>query len=142
MTLQVQLRKAYWSPLLDEQLFDDPIALNLLYIETIADIKSGNLPVVDGSQIAEDLANYRAQKDRKAFLGVASGLKGYGNMVFGYAICSYPQADTKAKVSLGNSNLAITTDAGQEHVFRVQLMRCWRTSSITPSPENKQKYHT
>ena len=43
---------------MDEALQDNPIALNLLYIETINDIKKGIIEVLD--DVADDLANYRS----------------------------------------------------------------------------------
>eukprot|EP00039_Didymoeca_costata_P006144 m.87789 g.87789 ORF g.87789 m.87789 type:complete len:500 (+) comp13129_c2_seq6:234-1733(+) len=132
---RVQLRKAYWSPSMDKNLYDDAIALNLIYIETIADIKKGTVSVTD--DVADDLANFRAQKDRQAFLSIASKLKGYSHTAFGSAISNFPEDNTKCKASLGAFHLVLTLENGKEHIFQVQRMRCWRTSSI---PEDKEKH--
>lgn len=94
----VQLRKAYWSPQLDACLFDDAIALNLLYIETITDIKSGSIVVAD--DVADDLANYRANKDRKNFLSIASKLNGYGDHTFGYGPFGSQYAGCPSRLSI------------------------------------------
>ena len=90
----VQMRKAYWDPRVDAELHKDPIALNLLYIETINEIKKGSIEVEDDA--ADDLANFRSQKDRLAFLGLASTLKGYGDQSFGSAYTNYPKPNTMA----------------------------------------------
>lgn len=124
----VQMRKAYWDPKIDPVLQSDPIALNLLYIETINEIKKGSIEVEDDA--ADDLANFRAQKDRLAFLELASKLKGYGDASFGSAYTNYPKSNTMAKLALGNSVLKIQTNDGHEHAFQVQRMRCWKTCTI------------
>jgi len=124
----VQMRKAYWDPRVDQELHKDPIALNLLYIETINEIKKGSIEVEDDA--AEDLANFRSQKDRLAFLGLASTLKGYGDQSFGSAYTNYPKPNTMAKLALGNSVFKIQTNDGHEHTFQVQRMRCWKTCTI------------
>jgi hypothetical protein len=67
------LRTAFWNQTVAAPLHEDPIALNLIYIETIADIKKGWIVVDD--DVADDLAQFRAQKDRESFLKLAKGLK-------------------------------------------------------------------
>lgn len=84
-----QLRRAYWSPALDAKLYGDATALNLLYIQTIADIKNGWISVDD--TVADELASYRASKDRLAFLRVASRLEGYGFTNFGQVTINIPE---------------------------------------------------
>lgn len=135
---KIMLRKAYWSSELDEALYEDPIALNLIYIETITDIKSGSIVVSD--DVADDLANHRANKDRKNFLAIAQKLNGYGDHTFGHCMTNYPKPGTKAKLSLGNTILKLQTEDGKEHTFRLQLMRCWRTATIFPSEDLKKRF--
>jgi sorting nexin-17 len=126
---RIQLRTAFWDQSVAELLYDDSIALNLLYIETIADIKKGWISVED--DVADDLANFRAQKDRQKFLGVAKDLKGFGCKSFGEAVVSYPQPKSKATIFLGNNELTLQlANDGKEYNFQVQRMRCWRTYSV------------
>lgn len=118
------------AEVLDSQLHEDPIALNLLYIETISDIKKGWIEVPD--DVADDLANYRAQKDRKAFLATASRLKGYGCTQFGEATSTFPQENSTADCSLGNGAFTIEAkETGKVYNFKVSSMRCWRTSTVS-----------
>lgn len=42
---KVVLRKSYWDITYDIELLSDPIALNLLYIQTVAEIRGGWIPV-------------------------------------------------------------------------------------------------
>jgi len=126
---RIQLRTAFWDQSVAELLDDDKIALNLLYIETIADIKKGWISVED--DVADDLAQFRAQKDRQKFLGVAKDLKGFGCKSFGEAVVSYPQPKSKATIFLGNNELTLQlANDGKEYNFQVQRMRCWRTYSV------------
>lgn len=126
---RIQLRTAFFDQGVAECLYEDSIALNLLYIETIADIKKGWISVDDS--VADDLAQYRAQKDRQAFLSIAKNLKGFGCKSFGEAVVSYPKAKTKATIFLGNNELTLqVTETGKEYNFQVQRMRCWRTYSV------------
>lgn len=135
----VQLRKAYWDIRVDSILQKNPTALNLLYIETINEIKKGSIQVEEDA--ADELANFRSKKERKAFLQLAAGLKGYGDSSFGAALTNYPKPGTKVKLALGNSlmKMQLVDDGGThdplaEHTFQVQRMRCWKTATLMPGP--------
>lgn len=125
---KVMLRTAFWNQVVAGPLHADPIALNLIYIETIADIKKGWIVVDD--DVADDLAQYRAQKDRESFLRVAKNLKGFGCECFGEATCSFPAEGSKCTVRLGNDDLSLEDESGKEWKFKVQRMRCWRTYTV------------
>ena len=133
------LRKAYWDTRCDEQLLANPISLNLLYIETIADIRKGWIDVPD--ELAQQLAEHRAKKDRTAFLSVASQLKGYGRQCFGEAVSTYPQEGSTVQVSLGNGVLALVAENGKSYPFKVSSMRCWRTSSVGDTVELEFEFY-
>lgn len=45
MGTKVVLRKSYWDTMYDIELLNDPIALNLLYTQTVAEIHAGWIPV-------------------------------------------------------------------------------------------------
>jgi hypothetical protein len=66
--------RRYWDIRIDSILQKNPIALNLLYIETINEIKKGSIMVEEDA--ADELASFRSKKERKAFLELASTLKG------------------------------------------------------------------
>lgn len=126
--MQVMLRTAFWNQVVAGPLHADPIALNLIYIETIADIKKGWIVVDD--DVADDLAQFRAQKDRESFLKIAKDLKGFGCECFGEATCSFPADGSKCTVRLGNDELSLEDESGKEWKFKVQRMRCWRTYTV------------
>eukprot|EP00035_Acanthoeca_spectabilis_P020534 m.433406 g.433406 ORF g.433406 m.433406 type:complete len:499 (-) comp17571_c0_seq1:68-1564(-) len=136
---KVMLRTAFWNQVVAGPLHADPIALNLIYIETIADIKKGWIVVDD--DVADDLAQYRAQKDRESFLRVAKNLKGFGCECFGEATCSFPAEGSKCTVRLGNDDLSLEDESGKEWKFKVQRMRCWRTYTVEEGVEMEFEYY-
>eukprot|EP00041_Stephanoeca_diplocostata_P007025 m.97100 g.97100 ORF g.97100 m.97100 type:complete len:500 (-) comp16686_c0_seq1:188-1687(-) len=136
---RIMLRTAYWNQDCTVELHQDPIALNLIYIETIADIKKGWITVTD--DVADDLAQYRAQKDREAFLNIAKTLKGFGSQCFGETITSFPEPNSKCTVFLGNSELTFQSEDDKEWRFQVSRMRCWRTYTVEEGVEMEFEYY-
>ena len=86
---KVQLRKAYWNIGFDKLLWDNAVALNLLYIETIAELKNGHIKPTE--EAADQLAEFRSNRDRKAFLQLAREQDGYGFAKFGECTVNYPE---------------------------------------------------
>lgn len=136
----VQLKKAFWDPRQDQLLYGCPIALNLLYIQTIAEIKNSWI-VVDDS-VADDLANFRAQKDRKAFLNVARKMPGYGMAHFGLVTANVPKEGSSVASSLGQEVFILTESSGGKiHEFFVPRIRCWRTYTVEEGVEMEFEYY-
>lgn len=86
---KIQLRKAYWNIQFDKLLWDNAVALNLLYIETIAELKNGHIK--PSEEAADQLAEFRSSRDRKAFLELAREQPGYAFAQFGEATVNYPE---------------------------------------------------
>lgn len=83
---------------------------------------TGWITVTD--DVADDLAQYRAQKDREAFLNIAKTLKGFGSQCFGETVTSFPEPNSKCTVFLGNSELLFQSEDDKEWRFQVSRMRC------------------
>lgn len=135
---RIQLRKAYWDVSVDQLLYDDAIALNLLYIEAIADIKNGFITVPDEAQ--DELTGFRAAKARKDFLSIVRTLPGYGFVTFPDSTCSYPEQSDGVTVRLGHTMFDLTLKDGTNHKFAVQRMRCWRTYTVEEGIEMEFEY--
>eukprot|EP00730_Choanoeca_flexa_P016313 TRINITY_DN7675_c0_g1_i1.p2 TRINITY_DN7675_c0_g1~~TRINITY_DN7675_c0_g1_i1.p2 ORF type:complete len:482 (+),score=173.85 TRINITY_DN7675_c0_g1_i1:3565-5010(+) len=141
---KIQLRKAYFNIQYDARLIKDPTALNLLYIETIADIKNGFIkPSTEAQAQLDDL---RSKRERAAYLQLASKQPGYGYRNFGEATSNWPEDNAKVIVTLGNPGngaaaiiLQDKTDK-TEHTFYVQRMRCWRTYTVEEGVEMEFEY--
>ena len=91
--------------------------------------------------VADDLANFRAQKDRKAFLGIARKMKGYGTVQFGQAASNVPREGSTVTCALGQEVFFIVEGNGKEHAFFVPRIRCWRTYTIDEGVEMEFEYY-
>jgi len=60
---RIVLRKNYWNPVYDLELFGDPTSLNLLYVQTIAEIRSGWISVAE--QMQHRLADLQKLRDKE-----------------------------------------------------------------------------
>eukprot|EP01147_Barroeca_monosierra_P005267 gene5267-7046_t len=141
---KIQLRKAYWNTSLDTVLMDNPVALNLLYIETITEMKIGH--IIPTEDAADKLQDLRSQRERKAFLELARKQPGYGFSNFGECNTNWPEEDTCSLVSLGSTSsspsaLVFQNKAtGEIQTFKVHHIRCWRTFSTDDGVELEFEY--
>jgi len=129
----IQIRKAYWDITLDEAMMDDPVALNLLYLEAIQHIKSKCIEVPADKKAA--LGELKSSGDKEGFVKACQQLKGYGFWQWPECVCSFPEGGTKASVRIGSKMLTATLEDGKELVFPVTRMRCWRVSHSEEEPD-------
>lgn len=110
----------------------DPVALNLLYIQTISDIERGWTYCT--KETKNILANLQAQLAKKEYIELARLQKRYGYIQFTPCFCDYPRPETKVLISLGDQELNMrivgTGQAVKEGSFKVTRMRCWRITAI------------
>jgi sorting nexin-17 len=127
----IMLRKAFWDPTIDDELMEDRIAMNLLYIQAISDIDRDWVTASD-EQLSR-LSTLQQRGSKKEYLRFARSLKYYGYVVFKPCTTDYPQPSTKVLVAAGNRelNFRIQCRAELKEVsFKVTRMRCWRISSM------------
>jgi len=126
--LKIVLRKSCWDSSIDDLLLTDPVTLNLLYIQTVADIERGW--ILTSAETKQQLALMQAKGAKRQYMEVARSLKFYGYMIFRPGICDYPEPHTRATLALGRSclNMRLYTPSGEikEVVFKVTRIRCWR----------------
>jgi len=60
---RIVLRKNYWDTTYDVELLNDPVTLNLLYIQAVAEICSGWIPVT--KEVRYQLENLQKSESRK-----------------------------------------------------------------------------
>jgi len=138
-TKQIQLRKAYWDTDIDWTLAEDPVALNLLYIEAKEDIKAKNIVVTDEAKVS--LAAHQKAGLKKEFVERCSELKGYGRWRWPDCTSSFPKAGTSVEVRIGANELLLTVEDGQEQAFRVSRMRCWRVGTADDGSSLELSFH-
>lgn len=136
---RIVLRKGYWDPSYDDDLLDDRIAMNLLYVQAVSDIERGwTLPTKEQSKQLEVL---KQRNSKKEFLRLSRTLKYYGFLQFKPCLTDYPQENSKVVVSAGNRELIFRIQMAEDQVkegsFKITRMRCWRITTVLPDEERK-----
>lgn len=129
---RVVLVKNYWDIEYDFELMNDTVALNLLYIQAVAEVQRGWVLANDDIQIR--LTALQKCDKKREYLDVARTLKYYGYTQFVPCFCDYPQPDSRVLVAIGRNelNLRILSPNEEQHeaVFKVSRMRCWRITTL------------
>lgn len=126
--LKIVLRKSSWDPSIDDRLLAEQSTLNLVYMQTVADIERGW--ILTSADTKQQLALMQARGSKRQYMEVARSLKYYGFMVFRQAVTDHPDEHTRVTVALGRAslNMRLYTPSGEikETSFKVTRMRCWR----------------
>lgn len=126
--LKIVLRKSCWDTSLDDALLAETATLNLLYIQTLADIERGW--ILTSADTKQQLALMQAKGAKRQYMEVARSLKFYSYLLFRPGISDYPEPHTRATLAFGKSsiNMRLYTPSGEikEVVFKVTRIRCWR----------------
>ncbi|XP_076178901.1 sorting nexin 17 [Ptiloglossa arizonensis] len=128
---RVVLGKNYWDVGYDLELMNNTVAMNLLYIQVVAEIQRGWISVTD--ELKDRLTILQNQENKKEYLDIVHTLKYYGYIQFAPCFCDYPQSDSKVLVAIGRNELNLRTlSDGEQHeeVFKVSRMRCWRVTTV------------
>lgn len=124
----VVIRKSYWDSGFDEDLLEDSVSLNLVYVQALSDLERGWIQA--GKQTHRQLSTLQAKGSKKEYLHLARTLKYYGYIQFAPCVCDYPHPNTRALISAGGRELNFRLGGPQgetkEVSFRVTRIRCWR----------------
>lgn len=122
---------SYWDINFDSELMNDPIALNLLYVQTVAELEKGWIICTRDTRL--HLTNLQAKLAKKDYIRFAATLKYYGYTQFAPCFCDYPNPRTRVLIAIGDHELNMRIiDSGQhfkEGCFKVTRMRCWRITA-------------
>lgn len=137
---KIVIRKNYNTSKFDNDLIEDRIAMNLLYVQVADDLQRG-LMLCD-EDIKEKLNELQAVNNRKEFLEMAKTCKYYGFTHFNQCIGDYPKPDSKLLVSCGerilNTRVFLSDNKIEEASFKVQRIRSWRLTSVPYSEESSE----
>lgn len=111
----------------------NPVALNLLYAQTVSDIERGW--IMCSKETQQQLTSLQARGAKREYLELARTLKYYGFLQFKPCLCDYPKPQSLVLVGIGNQelNLRVKMDGEQdvrEGSFKVTRMRCWRITAL------------
>lgn len=144
------LGDSYWDCIYDQALFNNSIALNLLYILTLSDVDRDW--ILCRSEIRDQLLELQAKANKKdvslttnvsihytnydlnafQYLQIARKLPSYGSLKFSNVITDFPCANSVVNILIGNKELSIQSindDKCQETKFKITRMRCWRVTT-------------
>lgn len=128
---KIAIRKSYWSLKYDDDIMNDRIALNLLFVQVVNDMDRGWISMNEEEK--KRLITLKEAGSKKEFLRMAQGLKFYGFFQFKTCNCDYPKEDSKALFAMGERelNMRVVTDENtiKEGKFAVPKIRCWRLST-------------
>ncbi|XP_046413987.1 sorting nexin-17 [Neodiprion fabricii] len=140
ISVKIVLAKSYWNPAYDEELMQDKVALNLLYVQTASEIDRGWISVPNESR--DRLASIRARSNKKEYMKLARSFKYYGYVQFAACLSDYPEPRTRVLVSIGKNelNLRIYQEGEEEceATFEVTRMRCWRITTLHNTAEKHE----
>lgn len=131
---KIQIRKGYWDPSDDEKLADSTVAINLVYLQAVEDVKLKHLDLTDDNKT--ELAALKEAGDKQGFVELCASIPGYCCYKWKNVIADYPEEDSRVEVSLGAYELRIRDKGGELHAFSVTRMRCWKISSDRPSEKD------
>lgn len=103
VTHRILLRKSYWDPLYDTYILNNSQALNLLFIQTVYDIKH-SLMFVD-RETYHQLESLLATDSKLEYILLARTLKYYNYVHFEPCLSDYPRPRTKVMISIGSKEL-------------------------------------
>ncbi|CAG5128901.1 unnamed protein product [Candidula unifasciata] len=140
---RIVLRKGYWDPSFDNDLLDNKITMNLLYVQANNDIE--RQWILATKEQLSHLVNLRKKGSKREFLKMASTLKYYGYMHFKPCFTDYPEPNTRVIVAAGQKELNFRVQVqGQikEGSFKITRMRCWRITTVYPGSDDKSPSST
>jgi len=127
-SVKIMLRKSCWDTSIDDVLLSENSTLNLLYIQTVADLERDWM--VTSSETRQQLALMQARGSKRQFMEVARTLKFYGYLIFRPCVSDYPEPHSSVTIGIGRSSLSMRihseTAEIREFVFKITRMRCWR----------------
>ncbi|XP_066248626.1 sorting nexin-17 [Euwallacea similis] len=141
---RIVIRKNYWDMKFDKELMTDPVALNLLYLQTLSDVERGWIIAMREPKIR--LEKLKLKLAKKEYIEFAQKLKYYGFLQFSQCYCDYPHSGTKVSVAIGDEELSIRIvgpgNLAKEGVFKVTRMRCWRITATNDKRDITQESST
>lgn len=131
---RIVLRKSFWDPTFEDDLLDNKIAMNLLYVQAVSDIER-QWTLATKEQL-KHLATLQQRGSKREYLRLARTLKYYGYIQFKPCLTDYPTPNSRVLITAGNRELNFrvqtSPDSVKEGIFKITRMRCWRITTVIP----------
>ncbi|KAK7502934.1 hypothetical protein BaRGS_00005883 [Batillaria attramentaria] len=129
---RIVLRKSYWDSSFDDDLLENKVTMNLLYVQTVSDIE--RQWVLATKEQLKHLSTLQQRGSKREYVRLARTLKYYGYVQFRPCITDYPDPNTRVIVAAGGKELNFRVQVGQNQIkegnFKITRMRCWRITTI------------
>ncbi|XP_033100684.1 sorting nexin-17-like [Anneissia japonica] len=128
---RIVVRKSYWDPVFDDDLKEDRVAMNLLFIQAVSDVDRGWVSA--NKEQLRHLDSLKKKNLRKEYLQEVRRMKYYNYIQFKPCTADYPEENVPVTVHGGNREIIFrvrTADGSfKEGTFKITRMRCWRITS-------------
>ncbi|ESO85974.1 hypothetical protein LOTGIDRAFT_235573 [Lottia gigantea] len=134
---RIVLRKSYWDSSFDDELLDNKITMNLLYVQTLNDIE--RQWILASKDQVKHLASLQERGSKKEYVRFARTLRYYGYLQFLPCFTDYPKPNCRVLIAAGNKELNFriqVDDEIKEGSFSITRMRCWRITTTLSDDEN------
>ncbi|KAL3889927.1 hypothetical protein ACJMK2_002244 [Sinanodonta woodiana] len=130
-THRIVLRKSYWDPAYDDDLLENKVAMNLLYVQVTNDVE--RQWILATKDQLKHLATLQERNSKREYLRMARTLKYYGYIHFRSSLTDYPKPNSKVLIAAGNHELNFRVEVSpgtfKEGVFKITRIRCWRITT-------------
>eukprot|EP00039_Didymoeca_costata_P004994 m.77467 g.77467 ORF g.77467 m.77467 type:complete len:437 (-) comp12625_c0_seq2:99-1409(-) len=121
---RIEIRKAIWDTSIEEEIIEDKVALNLLYVEAVQNIKARTIVVPKADR--ETLSTLKSEGSKLEFVQFCQKMEGYGHWKFDSCKCNVPEEDTEVTFCVGPDALYTVDNSKEKKFFNVKRIRCWR----------------
>uniref|UniRef100_A0A0K0DU06 PX domain-containing protein n=1 Tax=Strongyloides stercoralis TaxID=6248 RepID=A0A0K0DU06_STRER len=125
---KIFIRKVIWDPSIEEQIMFDPGALNVMYLQAVAEFQNKHMPT--NSMIEERLKEFIKEQSKIQFLRLCHLQSTYGYEYLKIVKCDFPEPNTECELKMGRREIVLTwkNDKSNEefYTFRTTRIRVWR----------------
>jgi sorting nexin-17 len=102
---RILLRKSILDLTFEPDLYDDDVAVDLIYIQAVAELNNGLIEV--DKPTMKQLRMCEEKESKRDFLKLIINQRNYGLMHFRQCVCDYPDKKTNVSILLGNKFLKL-----------------------------------
>ncbi|CAG2216764.1 SNX17 [Mytilus edulis] len=130
---RIVLRKGFWDLSYEDDLLENKVAMNLLYVQAVNDIERSW--TLGTKEQLKHLATLQQRGSKREYLRLVRTFKYYGYIQFKPCITDYPQDNSRVLICTGgremNFRIQMAANSVKEGSFKITRIKCWRiTSSV------------
>lgn len=131
---RIVLRKGFWDLSYEDDLLENKVAMNLLYVQAVNDIERSW--TLGTKEQLKHLATLQQRGSKREYLRLVRTFKYYGYIQFKPCITDYPQDNSRVLICTGgremNFRIQMAANSVKEGSFKITRIKCWRiTSSVS-----------